>query len=338
MFKRYNQSTIDAIKEKLPLTVYAKQFIELKKKNEKLFGLCPFHYEDTSSFMIDPKSQRYYCFGCHTYGDIITFIMKMDDLSYGDAVERAIELVGEDFSDTTHSETLSILRTLAKPSVTEKTDHAILDKAVFETYEEYIDKSWVKEGIPYELFPRYEIRIDRQGNRTIYPVYDTRGNFINIKGRTRYRNFKERGIPKYINYYKVGTMDYLQGLHLNKEAILGKREIIIFEGVKSCMKAEGFGFDNVVSAETSTLTAEQIKLLISLHVNVVIAFDKDKKLPDFYNKNLANLRRFAEVYYINDKLDLLGAESEKNSPVDKGKDAWVELYKNRMGVRRDGRV
>lgn len=335
MYKEYDQSVIDTIKEKLPLSVYAEQFIELKRRKDKLFGLCPFHYEDTGSFMIDPQSQRYYCFGCHTYGDIITFIMKMDNLPYGKAVERAIELIGEDFSDITRSETLSILKLLARPQVMEKTGHEILDKAIFESYKEYVDKSWVKEGIAPDLFPRYEIRLDKRCNRIIYPVYDTQGNFINIKGRTRCPDFKEREIPKYINYFKVGTMDYLQGLHLNKDAILSKREIIIFEGIKSCMKAEGFGFDNVVSAETSTLTAEQIKLLISLHVNVVIAFDKDKKLSDFYNKNLANLRRFAEVYYINDKLDLLGEASEKNSPVDKGEDVWVELYKNKRGVSRN---
>ena len=338
MYKAYDQATIDVIKEKLPLSDYAAQFIELKKKKNKLFGLCPFHYEDTGSFMIDPQSQRYYCFGCHTYGDIITFIMKMDNLPYGEAVEKAIELIGEDFSDITRSETLSILKLLARPNREEKKGHTILDKTIYNSYAEYIDKSWVSEGIAPELFPRYEIRLDKGNNRIVYPVYDTQGNFINIKGRTRYSDFKERKIPKYINYYAVGTIDYLQGLHLNKESILGKREIIIFEGVKSSMKAEGFGFDNVVSAETSTLTAEQIKLLISLHVNVVIAFDKDKKFADYYNKNMANLRRFAEVYYINDKCNLLGKPSEKNSPVDKGKDVWMELYKNKKGVSRNRSV
>ena len=338
MYKEYDQSIIDVIKEKLPLSDYARQFIELKKKKDKLFGLCPFHNEDTGSFMIDPQSQRYYCFGCHTYGDVITFIMKMDNLSYGRAVERAIELIGEDFSDITRSETLSILKLMAKPDLGGNKRHAVLDKALYNSYPEYIDKSWVSESIAPELFPRYEIRLDKSNNRIIYPVYDTQGNFINIKGRTRYPDFKERKIPKYINYYAVGTMDYLQGLHLNRDAILGKREVIIFEGIKSSMKAEGFGFDNVVSAETSTLTAEQVKLLISLHVNVVIAFDKDKKLADYYNKNVANLRRFAEVYYINDKFNLLGKPSEKNSPVDKGKDVWLELYKNKKGVSRNRSV
>ena len=338
MEKYYDESVIDRIKERLPLSEYAANYIKLTKKKDKLFGLCPFHYEDTPSFMIDPTEQRFYCFGCHAHGDILAFIMMMENVSFARAVEIASDLVGEDLSDILHSETLSILKKYAKPNLKGYSGHAVLDKAIYDSYKEYVDKSWVKEGVPRDLFHRYEIRLDKRNNRIIYPVYDVRGNFINIKGRTRDPDFKEKGIPKYINYYKVGTMDYLQGLHLNKDAILGKREVIIFEGVKSCMKAEGFGFNNVVSAETSSLTEEQIKLLISLHVNVVIAFDKDKKLSDYYNRNMSYLRRFAGVYYINDTHNLLGAVSEKNSPVDKGEEVWVELYKNRREVNRNRNV
>lgn len=338
MKKYYDEAFIDRVKEKLPLSEYAASYIELKNKKDKLFGLCPFHYEDTPSFMIDPIKQRFYCFGCHAHGNIFSFIMKMNNVSFVQAVEIASELVGEDLSDTTHSETLSILKKLVKPNIEKGSGHAILDKAIFESYKEYIDGSWVAEGVPKDLFSRYEIRLDKKSNRIIYPVYDTLGNFINIKGRTRDPNFKKNGIPKYMNYYKVGTMDYLQGLHLNKDAILGRREIIIFEGIKSCMKAEGFGFNNVVSAETSSLTEEQIRLLISLRVNVVVAFDKDKSLSDYYNKNMAFLRKFAEVYYIDDTRDLLGAVSEKNSPVDMGEKVWNELYTNKKEVSRNRSV
>lgn len=335
MKKNYSEELIDRIKDSLPLSEYASKYIELTKKKDKLFGLCPFHYEDTPSFMINPESQDFYCFGCHAHGDIFTFIMMMEKVSFARAVEIAGELTGEDFGNLSHSETLSILKKLAKSNGIRVVKHEVLDKSIYESYKEYVDESWVAEGIHRDLFPRYEIRFDKRNNRIIYPVYDSQGNFINIKGRTRDPNFKAKGIPKYINYYKVGTMDYLQGLHLNRDSIIGKREIIIFEGIKSCMKAEGFGFNNVVSAETSSLTEEQIKLLLSLHVNVVIAFDKDKTLSDFYNRNMAFLNRLTGLYYINDKHNLLGSVNEKNSPVDKGEKVWIELYKNKREVSKD---
>ena len=144
-------------------------------------------------------------------------------------------------------------------------------------------------------------------------------------------DWKELKLPKYINYYKVGTMDYLQGLCFKKEIIKRKDEVIIFEGIKSCMKAEGWGFDNVISAETSALNSFQIKLLIGLHCDVVIAFDKDKDIEDVM-KGIDWLPKFTNVYVINDRRNLLGDKSEKNSPVDKGEAIWKELYDNRERV------
>ena len=183
------------------------------------------------------------------------------------------------------------------------------------------------------MFERYEIKLDNKKNRIIYPVYSNDSQLINIKGRTLYDDYKTLKIPKYINYFKVGCMDYLQGLHLTREAIRQKNEVIIFEGIKSCMKAEGYGYHNVVSAETCRLTKEQIKLLISLKCNVVIAFDKDKSLSDFYDKGVKMLSRFTNVSYINDVGNLLGEPDEKNAPVDKGKEVWEQLYNNAKAVR-----
>jgi hypothetical protein len=98
------------------------------------------------------------------------------------------------------------------------------------------------------------------------------------------------------------------------------------------MKAEGFGYHNVVSAESSDLNIEQVELILSLHVNVVIAFDKDKPLCKFFNDNMKKLNKFVTLYYIDDVDDLLGDVTDKNSPVDCGKEVWEELYENRKEV------
>lgn len=333
MRKSYDQGALNRIKESISLEDYISQYVDLKPRQGNLFGLCPFHNEDTPSFAVNPKEGYYHCFGCNCGGNIFTFMMKKEGLSFAEAVEKASRLAGVEIDTFEKSETLDVMRQINKKISYSDGEHKVIDKRIYNAYADYIDESWVNEGIKPEMFGRYEIKLDNKKNRIIYPVYSNDNRLINIKGRTLYEDYKTLKIPKYINYFKVGCMDYLQGLHLTREAIRQKNEVIIFEGIKSCMKAEGYGYHNVVSAETCRLTKEQIKLLISLKCNVVIAFDKDKSLSDFYDKGVKMLSRFTNVYYINDVGNLLGTPDEKNAPVDKGREVWEQLYNNMKAVR-----
>ena len=333
MRKSYDQGTLNRIKESISLEDYISQYVDLKPRQGNLFGLCPFHNEDTPSFAVNPKEGYYHCFGCNCGGNIFTFMMKKEGLSFAEAVEKASRLAGVEIDTFEKSETLDVMRQINKKISYSDGEHKVIDRRIYNAYADYIDESWVNEGIKPEMFGRYEIKLDNKKNRIIYPVYSNDNQLINIKGRTLYEDYKTLKIPKYINYFKVGCMDYLQGLHLTREAIRQKNEVIVFEGIKSCMKAEGYGYHNVVSAETCRLTKEQIKLLISLKCNVVIAFDKDKSLSDFYDKGVKMLSRFTNVYYINDVGNLLGTPDEKNAPVDKGREVWEQLYNNMKAVR-----
>ena len=333
MRKSYDQGALNRIKESISLEDYISQYVDLKPRQGNLFGLCPFHNEDTPSFAVNPKEGYYHCFGCNCGGNIFTFMMKKEGLSFAEAVEKASRLAGVEIDTFEKSETLDVMRQINKKISYSDGEHKVIDKRIYNAYADYIDESWVNEGIKPEMFGRYEIKLDNKKNRIIYPVYSNDNQLINIKGRTLYEDYKTLKIPKYINYFKVGCMDYLQGLHLTREAIRQKNEVIVFEGIKSCMKAEGYGYHNVVSAETCRLTKEQIKLLISLKCNVVIAFDKDKSLSDFYDKGVKMLSRFTNVYYINDVGNLLGTPDEKNAPVDKGREVWEQLYNNMKAVR-----
>lgn len=332
MQKYFDESVIKQLKSELPIEEYISQYVDLKKRAGKLYALCPFHEEDTPSFMVDSQKQIFHCFGCKCGGDIFTFIMKYDNLSFTKSVVKVASYLGKTVECTVQSPTVQILKKVNKLHRSSEFHHKVLPRDLYNKYIDYIDDSWLEEGIKPEMFARYEIKLDRGKNRIVYPVYSNSGDLINIKGRTLYEDFKILKIPKYINYFKVGRMDYLQGLHLSRDAIVKQKEVIVFEGIKSCMKAEGFGFHNVVSAETASLTREQIKTLILLHCDVVIAFDKDKSLKDFCNKDLKMLTKFTNVYYICDDEGLLGSPSEKNSPVDKGEEVWRRLYEKKRRV------
>jgi DNA primase len=178
----------------------------------------------------------------------------------------------------------------------------------------------------------FGVMVDIRQNRIVYPVCDINGNLINIKGRTRYLDWKKLKIPKYINYFKVGVMDYFQGLNITLPYVEQKKEIIIFESIKSVMKAYGWGYKNCASAEKHTLTDEQVSLLVSLGVDIVLAYDSDVSYQNGdVRKSIDKLRRITNTYIIDDKR-LLGGADAKNAPVDLGKEIWEQLYQSRKKV------
>ena len=132
-----------------------------------------------------------------------------------------------------------------------------------------------------------------------------------------------------MNYNKLFILDFLTGMKQAEPYIHQQNEIIIVEGLKSVMKLDGWGYHNVVSAETSTLNEYQIELLIRMQIkNVVIAFDRDVELKKI-KECVSLLKRFTNVYIIYDKWRLL---DNKDSPCDKGLETWKKLYEGRMRV------
>ena len=212
--------------------------------------------------------------------------------------------------------------------------HPILDKREFEKYRIGVVQNWLDEGIRQEEIDLFEIRIDDRSNRIIYPVYDINNNFINIKGRTLFDDYKKLGLPKYINYFPVGVMDYFQGLNITLPYIKQSGEIKIFESIKSVMKLYGSGIKDSASAEKHTLTNEQIIYLIKLGVDVVFCYDSDVSYKEKeVKRNIDTLKKFTNVYLIEDKSGLLGGIEAKNSPIDRGFDTWQKLYASKRKVR-----
>lgn len=325
----YDEDVIQEIIDNVDIVDYIGQYLDLRKKGNDYFCCCPFHSEKTPSFSVTQNKKSFYCFGCGEGGSVITFVQKYDDISYSDAIKKLSDQYGIVTSPLKKSLTLSFLRKASRAKVgIEPEKHKIISPTILNKYDKCDITSWVAEGIPQKIIDKYEVRYDRYSNRIVYPVYDTDGNLINIKGRTTLEDYKLLGIPKYMNYFKVGDLDYFQGLCLKKELIQQKKEIIVFEGIKSCMKADAYGYYNSVAAETSCLSPFQIKLLLRLKCNVVIAFDKDKDKAKII-KCLSWLKRFTNVFIIYDKNNLLG---DKDSPVDCGKEVWEVLYSQKERV------
>lgn len=333
----YDTEYLEEIKNNVNLVEYIGNDIELKRKGKDYFGHCPLHVDLTPSFSVNPDKNIFYCFSCGRGFSIIDYLMEYEGMSFDEAVKKAAKLSGVNLGNMCQSQTVIENRRLQrkrKNSEKEKVEHKIIPRTEYDKFKNGSIDEWLQEGIRQEEIDLFEIRIDDKSNRIVYPVYDTKGNLINIKGRTRFKDYKKMGICKYMNYYPVGTVDYFQGLNITEPYIKESREIIVFESIKSVMKLFGHGVKNSASAEKHSLTTEQIEWIIKSDVkNVVLAYDSDVSYKDKKMKeNINILKRFVNLYIIEDKDGLLGGSEAKNSPIDVGFDVWQKLYSQKKKI------
>lgn len=309
--------------------------IPMQRRGEDYYGRCTLHTDRTPSFTITPSKNRFYCFGCGRGGGIIEYLKEYEGRRFNEAVEQAARLSGVDLDKMCRSETMIFLKKLKKWSQkrSELFCHTVIPEEEYRKFSHSPVPEWIEEGIPQETLDTFDVRVDDTANRIVYPVRDIDSRLINIKGRTRYRNFKDLRIPKYINYYEIGVMDYLQSLDMALPFIRERREVVVFESVKSVMKAWSWGQKNCVSAEKHTLTPEQILLLAKLRADVVFAYDTDVDyVSRDVKKDIDRLKNITNVFVISDMENLLGGAQTKNAPADCGKDVWETLYHNKRRV------
>lgn len=336
---KYDNDAIIELCSKIDLLEYASQSMDFSKKGDDYFANCPKHIDLTPSLSISPSKNFFYCFSCGRSGNIINWLMEYEDLTFPQALEKVIKLSGiSDISklNLKQPDALLLFKKIKKLTEEEychkEVIRDILDKSILEEYSIENPQEWIDEGIDPLIMRKYDIRIDYNANRIIYPVYDKDFNLIGVKGRTRYKDYKERNLMKYQNYYKIGTTNFFTGMKENIHKIKEKNEIIIFEGIKSGMKAENWGYNNWVASETSYLNDEQIQILLEMRLkNIIIAYDNDVELQKIKDCTKM-LRKLTNVFVVYDKKGLLGKKADKMSPVDLGKEIWEKLFDERMKI------
>lgn len=334
---RYSGEQLTELANKVDIVDLIGQTEELHKKGQNYFCCCPFHnQDDTPSLCIYPADNRWYCFGCGAGSSIYDWIIKKEGLTFPEAFKKVCSMVGEEPSEYVESESIAFLKQLKKQK--NNKDVCINSRKTLDFAEDYINKysdelpeEWLAEDMTPQALKTYNIRIDHNANRIVYPVMDSEGNFIGVKGRTRIAAYKELGLAKYMNYNKIFDLDYFQGWQQAFPYIVDTKTVIIFEGVKSCIKAYGWGIKNTVASETSKLSEGQLKILIKNNISeVIIAWDSDQIFKDIIkNEKIRILRKFTQVSIINDTHNYL---DEKMSPVDKGESIFRKLLSERKKI------
>ncbi len=321
----------------IDIVEYIGQYIDLEQRGREYWGLSCFKEEQTPSFSVDPEKGYWYDFAAGGIGgNLIDFVMRHDRCDLRTAINKL-----KAYAHISESEDGEVVRHMDATRVAKKyrshirpapkmTARPLPPDCMERWYEFDRDKLrlWVDEGISWETLRLYQVRYDPIDDRIVYPIKDYEGNIVSVCGRTCDPDYKAKKLRKYTYKQTVGTLDTIYGFSDHRPAIVNAREIILFEGAKSCMKAHQWGFDNTGALLTSHLSQTQLKFLIRFcsfsSVRVVFALDSDVDISA--DDNVRRLCQYARVEWIKNRDDLL---LPKDSPTDQGQAVFENLYVRR---------
>lgn len=301
-----SDSFLQELKMKTDIEDVISTYVTLKRRGATLVGLCPFHNEKTPSFTVYPATQSFYCFGCGAGGDAITFLKKIENLDYLDAVKTLAQRAGlqmpqEGFDDSLSKRRRRILEMNREAA---RFYHSVLLSPEGKVgYDYYIGRAlsaatinhfglgfapnqWdallkhmrAKGYQPAELVDAGLLRKGQKGyydnfrNRVMTPIIDVRGNVIAFGGRVL-----DDSKPKYINtgdtlvYKKTNELFALNFAKDSKEDAL-----ILCEGYMDVIAMHQAGFTNAVAGCGTALTTEQVRLISRYAKEVILTYDADE--------------------------------------------------------------
>ncbi len=308
---RYMQSSIDEVLNRSDIVDIAGSYVTLKRNGSDYVALCPFHREKTPSFHISSDKQLFYCFGCGSGGNIIDFVMKIENLDFIDAIKFLAERAGITLEEEVyspeiqkkHDEREAILKmnrlaakryvkNLADDDAKGAREYAFgrgLNREIISSFGiGYAKESWsdlvdyLKEnGFTNDEIVRGGLAVknekgnvyDKFRNRLMFPVIDVRGNVIAFSGRAL-----DDSPAKYMNSPETPVFhkgNNIFALNLAKQTS-AKDGIILVEGNMDAVSLHSFGFTNAVAGLGTALTDSQAQLLKRYTPLVYLCYDNDE--------------------------------------------------------------
>ena len=301
---------IDEVKSRSDIVNVISQYISLKNSGSSYSGLCPFHSEKTGSFHVNQNKQIYKCFGCGEGGDVINFIMKIENLDFMEAVKLLAQKNGIEFNtnlseaDKKKMEEIKLMQDIHLKAARFYFSNLINSKNAGYDYlrkRGLSDKIIKRFGLGYSLYSwnslmdyllsiGYEKKdlvksglvthkengdkyYDKFRNRVMFPIFDYRGNVIGFGGRVL-----DDSMPKYLNSPDTILFNKrynLYGLNYAKKSIKNDT-LILVEGYMDLISLVEYGIENVVATLGTALTNEQGKLIKRYASTAVISYDSDE--------------------------------------------------------------
>lgn len=293
------EDKVSEIKNTADIVEVVSEVVLLKKTGKNYVGLCPFHSEKTPSFTVSPEKQIFYCFGCAAGGNVFSFLMKHDGISFPDAAKMLAVRYGIDIPTGTLSpeqkrrisqrESLFAVNRQAMEFFRNQFLDAISGKRAMEYVKKrginravsdnfnlgYAPKGWdnllhffKKKNISLDLVEKAGLIVskkekggfyDRFRDRLIFPIFDLNMQGIGFGGRVM-----DDSLPKYLNSPETPVYNKsrsLYGLHLAKKKCRENQKVYIVEGYFDLIALHQHGVQNSVATLGTSLTPEHVQLL-----------------------------------------------------------------------------
>jgi len=310
---RIADEKIDEIRERTDIVEVVSSYLSLKRSGVNHQGLCPFHQEKSPSFNVNSARQIFHCFGCGVGGNVFSFLMRMEGLSFPDAVRRLGEKVGVEVEEEAVS-----------PEEVRRRDERErilrINEVAGEFYQQFLLTD--EEGAPGRRYLRqrgYEsetvrafqmgfapggwdslakhlsgksfssedsqkaglVRPGKQGrgdydlfrNRLLFPIHDLQGRTVAFGGRVL-----DDSLPKYINSPETAVYhkgQTLYGLYQARDAMRHNGEALVVEGYFDVLALHRAGFAGAVATCGTALTADHARLLKRYADKILLIFDED---------------------------------------------------------------
>lgn len=302
---KYDRNFTDELRERLSVVDVVGRRVPLVKKGQNYWGCCPFHNEKTPSFSVNEDKGFYHCFGCGEHGDIISFVMKSENVDFKTAITELAAQAGLKMPDYKPKPAAQVAREESYYQIMSGACD-IYQKLLFDasgaTALEYVRK----RGFTDEMIQRYRIGYAPKNNiiankfvnvkqenlmatgmcrrgdygmydffrdKLMFPIFNARGQIVAFSGRCL-----DGSEPKYINttdtelFHKRKT---IFGFNFARDAIHRANRSIVVEGQIDAIQMQCHGFPETVAPLGTALTEDHISMLCKANRNIIFCFDGD---------------------------------------------------------------
>ncbi|MBQ6110745.1 MAG: DNA primase [Alphaproteobacteria bacterium] len=302
---KYDNSFTDELRQRLSLVDVISRRIPLIKKGQNYWGCCPFHNEKTPSFSVSEEKGFYHCFGCGEHGDIISFVMKSENMDFKNAIKELADMAGIKMPDIKQK---TPEQKQAEENYIQLTENAtkiyqdLLYTDVGKVALDYIKK----RGFSDEMIKKYRIgyapknniisskfsnikhdkltatglvRVGNYGlydffrDKLMFPIFNAHDQIVAFSGRSL-----DGSEPKYINTSDTELFHKRQtifGFNFARDAIHRQNRSIVVEGQIDAIQMQNHGFPETVAPLGTALTEDHIAILCKSNRNITFCFDGD---------------------------------------------------------------
>jgi len=315
------EAFLQELKARSDISEVAASYVNLRHSGRNMVGLCPFHSEKTPSFNVYPENGSFYCFGCGAGGDVITFVRRIENLDYMEAVRFLAQRAGLQVPENNVDDGMGKLkaRILEINRETARFYNNVLNSGEGAVGMEYLTRRALtpntirRFGLGYAPASRFALvdylekkgytqnemvlanvafkgrsgkSVDRFFSRVMFPIIDLRGNVIAFGGRVM---TDEK--PKYLNTSETPVFNkgsFLFALNFAKAS--GSEQLILCEGYMDVISMHQAGFGNAVATLGTALTSNQAHLMARYTKEVIVSYDSDEAGQKAASRSIPILR------------------------------------------------